>query len=450
VNVDFHHLTHTLMKITEKPAVSKKIGVFAIWAIGVGMVISGESFGWNLGWAITGPLWFFVPVTVAALMYFGLVQNLIELACVHPNANGPHSYVEKAFGQKWGYFVGLAILFEFLFATPAIASSLGEYLGFLIDDLTMSPWIATLFILFFSIINLFEMHVGVRLLVILTLLAIAELFLYQGSVVSSFQVENLMNSGVGSLDVERFVQAIPYAIWLFLAIEGISLMTKTIDRKGFRKTITRGYNLAFFTLLTLALLVLFLAAGGIDWTLPESMDILTENHPMPASMALILGKENFLVQLFTFIGLFGLIASLQGIAFAATTQLEPLLPDLKIKGVSKRAVASALVFIISLVAIWSSQTGFLIELSVFGAVCMYLAVSASLLVLRKREDLVSSVSEFDWYRHSDFNPIFSTVSAMTAVIISLICVLAFAYLQFTAFVIFIACSLVYVFLIRKK
>ena len=81
---------------------------------------------------------------------------------------------------------------------------------------------------------------------------------------------------------------------------------------------------------------------------------------------------------------------------------------------------------------------------------MYLAVSASLLILRKRKGLVSTVAEFDWYRHSDFNPIFSTVSAMTTVIISLICVLAFAYLQFTAFVIFIACSLVYVFLIRKK
>lgn len=439
------------MKITEENINSKKLGVFAIWAIGVGMVISGESFGWNLGWAITGPLLFFIPVAVAALMYFGLIQNLIELACVYPNASGPHTYVEKAFGKKWGYFIGLAILFEFLFATPAIASSLGEYLGFLLDDLTMSPWIATIFILFFSIINIFEMHVGVRLLIILTLLAIAELFLYQGSVASSFQMDNIINSGNdSSLSMQSFVEAIPYAIWLFLAIEGISLMTNAIDKKGFRKTISRGYNFAFFTLLILALLVLFLAAGGIDWNLPESIEILNENHPMPASMALILGKEHFLVQLFTFIGLFGLIASLQGIAFAATTQLEPLLKNVKFKGVSNRAMASSLVFIICLIAIWSSQTGFLIELSVFGAVCMYMAVSTSLLFLRKKQVLISPANfENGFYQHKDFNAKFSTFSSVVAVVISLICILAFAYLQFTAFIIFIACSLIYVFLIRK-
>ena len=121
------------MIVSEDNKQSKKLGIFAIWAIGVGMVISGESFGWNLGWAITGPLWFFVPVAVAALMYFGLVQTLIELACVYPDATGPHTYVEKAFNKKWGSFIGLAILFEFLFATPAIASSLGEYLGFLMN-----------------------------------------------------------------------------------------------------------------------------------------------------------------------------------------------------------------------------------------------------------------------------------------------------------------------------
>ncbi len=315
----------------------------------------------------------------------------------------------------------------------------------------MSPWIATGFLLFFSIINLFEMHIGVRFLVVLTLLAIAELFLYQGAVLNSFKFDNLANSGVGSLDLQGFVAAIPYAVWLFLAIEGISLMTNNIDRKGFRKTITRGYNLAFFTLLTLALLVLVLAAGGIDWSLPESLGILEENHPMPASMALILGKENFLVQLFTFIGLFGLIASLQGIAFAATTQLEPLLPVIKNKRISKRVLASSLVFLFSLTAIWSSQTGFLIEVSVFGAVCMYLVVSASLLRLRKRNTISSSmISANVLYRHSDFNPNFSSFNAWVAVIISLICIGAFAYLQFQAFIIFIACSLVYVFLIRRN
>lgn len=419
----------------------KTLGIFSVWAIGVGMVISGESFGWNLGWAITGPLGFFIPVGIAALMYFGLVQSLIELACVYPNAKSPHDYVEKAFGQKAGSFIAIAILFEFLFATPAIASSIGEYLGFLIDKLPFSPWIATLFLAVFSLINLFEINLGVRILIILTLLAMAELLLYQGSVLGSFELKNLHNGTFPAFDFQALLQSLPFAIWLFLAIEGISLMTTDISKHNFRKTISKGYYYAFFTLLALALLVLLLAAGGIDWQNPSSRSILAENHPMPASLALILGRNHVLVQIFTFIGLFGLIASLQGVALAATTQLAPLLPDFKI---SKKALASGIVFLVSLIAIWSSQTGFLIELSVFGAVCMYLAVCISLLVLRNKK--MKSSSEFDQYLHADFNRNLSNFAAFIAAAIALLSIYAFAKIQFTSFLIFLACSIGYSFL----
>ncbi len=114
---------------------AQKLGAFAIWATGVGIVISGESFGWNLGWGIVGPLPFFGLVLGASVMYYALVQCLIELACVYPDAIGPHIYVKNAFGEFWGNVIAVAVLVEFLFATPAIASSLGEYIGFLQEKL---------------------------------------------------------------------------------------------------------------------------------------------------------------------------------------------------------------------------------------------------------------------------------------------------------------------------
>jgi ethanolamine permease len=296
----------------------------------------------------------------------------------------------------------------------------------------------------FSVVNLIELHLGVRLLVILTLLAIAELFLYQGAVVSSFDLNFIRENPFGTLDFQTFMAAIPYAIWLFLAIEGISLMTKDIENTNLRRTIGRGYYAAFFTLLALALLVLFLAAGGIDWDNPASKSILEENHPMPASLALILGREHVLVQIFTFIGLFGLIASLQGVALAATTQLETLLPTIEIKFLSQRAIAALLVFIVSSGAILVSQTGFLIELSVFGAVCMYLAVCLSLIFLRgKSQPKKTDATSIKRYFHSNFNGILSAVSAWGAAAIALLCIVAFAQLQFTAFVIFIVCGILY-------
>lgn len=428
-----------------------KLGVFAIWAIGVGMVISGESFGWNLGWAKTGPIWFFVPVIFAALLYFCLVQNLIELTCVYPEAMGPHEYVRKAFGRRVGAFVAIALLFEFLFATPAIASSLGEYLGFLMGDLAISRWISTLFLLAFSIVNLFDVHIGVRFLILLTLLAVVELLLYQGAIVDAFSMENIGNANIGSLDFTSFIAAMPYAVWLFLAIEGISLLSNNIDKVNLRRNLSKGYNYAFFTLLLLAVSVLLLAAGGIDWNTPESRTILSENHPMPASIALILGKGHLLVQIFTFIGLFGLIASLQGIALAATAQLESLMPWFRESKKLKRTISSSIVFLFSLIAIWSSQTGFLIEVSVFGAVCMYVLVSGSLLKLRSKSVKRTQPNSQKYNPlHSEFNRMLSPLYGWVALLISLICVFSFAYVQFSAFIIFLVCGFGYSLIFYKK
>ncbi|MFC3813088.1 amino acid permease [Lacihabitans lacunae] len=438
------------MKIQESQNTNKPLSTFSIWAIGVGMVISGESFGWNFGWAITGPIWFFVPVFIAAILYFGLVQTLLELACVYPQANGPQDYVKKAFGEKAGAFIAVAILLEFLFATPAIASSLGEYLGFLLEDLSISPYISTGFLVLFFIINLFDLHIGVKFLITLTILAILELLIYQGTIAASFNTQNLSHVPFGGLNFENFLAALPYAIWLFLAIEGISLMTKNLPQNKLRKTLGRGYYFAFFTLLVLAILVLLLAAGGINWSNKENLSILEDNHPMPASMALILGKENVMVTIFTFIGLFGLIASLQGITLAATTQLEQLLPEFNIQKTSKRFLSSLIVFLISVAAIWLSQTNLLIEISVFGAVCMYLAVSISLFFLRENKLKSLAKKTPNHYYHSDFNYTISTVFTFSTAFISILCIWSFAKLQTRSFFIFIIFGIVYVILNNKK
>ena len=337
-----------------------------------------------------------------------------------------------------------------MFATPAIASSLGEYLGFLLGDLSISPYISTGFLVLFFIVNLFDLHIGVKFLITLTLLAILELLIYQGAIAASFNIQNLRNVPFEGLNFGNFLAALPYAIWLFLAIEGISLMTKNLPQNKLRKTLGRGYYFAFFTLLALAILVLLLAAGGINWNNKENLSILEDNHPMPASMALILGKENVMVIIFTFIGLFGLIASLQGITLAATTQLEQLLPEFNIQKISKRFLSSLIVFLISVAAIWLSQTNLLIEISVFGAVCMYLAVSISLFFLRENKFKSLTKKSATHYYHSDFNSIISTVFTFSTAFISILCIWSFAKLQTTSFFIFIIFGIVYVILNNKK
>ncbi|MBC7569740.1 MAG: amino acid permease [Spirosoma sp.] len=416
--------------------VAQKLGAFAIWATGVGLVISGESFGWNIGWAKTGPLAFFIPLGLTVVLYYALVQTLIELACVYPEADGPSVYIQRAFGPFWAGFIAIAVLIEFLFASPAIAASVGEYICFLRGNTSDAPWIATGFLGLFCVVNLFDLRVGARVTIALTVLAILELILYATGSGPAFRPTQLLTSAYNRFDLRSLVEATPFAIWMLLGIEGISLMTRSVRENGFRRHLTIGYQGAFWTLVLLAVGVLLLAGGGISWTQQNWAIISQDNHPMPASLALMLPKTSIVVQLFTFIGLFGLIASLHAITLAATNQLDALLrlgwPGL---GAGRR-LATGLVFLVSTLAIWSSQTAFLIELSVFGAVCMYFGVAVSLLKIRTRPDhsatteLAHNAEESTQaLRHADFAPRRSRLFAGIAASLSFVCILILSYLH---------------------
>ncbi|MBO9700395.1 MAG: amino acid permease [Sporocytophaga sp.] len=411
-----------------------KIGAFSLWAIGVSLVISGESFGWNIGWSYTGPFTFFIPFFISALMYYALVNCLVEFACVYPLAAGPHIYVKNAFGKSWGEFISLALLIEFLFATPAIANSIGEYLGFLNNNLDYSPYIATCFLTIFCLINLFDLNLSVLFAIILTMLALVELMIYQVGVVPYFNISNLIKNNYGSADLLSMSRALPFAIWMFLAIEGLSLFTSKVRKDNFRKHISLGYFASFWTLLVFAVLILLLAGTGVGWS-DEAWSIISkDSHPMPASLSMILPANSGLVKVFTFIGLFGLIASLQGVLLAATIQLEHFFKRTSLTDKQKRLLATVLIYSICLIAVWGSQTSFLIELSVLGAVSMYFAISLSLLRLRSLGESNSHATmegrcvEFNLnYTHNDFNKTKSTTFAWIALLISFVSIIILSY-----------------------
>ena len=44
------------MSTSASPTLNKTLGTFQLWGIAVGLVISGEYFGWSYGWASAGTL----------------------------------------------------------------------------------------------------------------------------------------------------------------------------------------------------------------------------------------------------------------------------------------------------------------------------------------------------------------------------------------------------------
>ena len=116
----------------------RSLHTWHIWALAVGLVISGEYFGWNYGWKTAGTVGFLVATTIVTVLYFAFIFSYTELTCMIPHAGGPYAYAYKAFGRVGGMIAGYATLIEFLFATPAIAFAIGSYVHFLFPALPVN------------------------------------------------------------------------------------------------------------------------------------------------------------------------------------------------------------------------------------------------------------------------------------------------------------------------
>ena len=65
---------------------SKSLGPLMIWGLGVGYVISGEYFGWNLGLIEGGPYGMLVATLIVTILYICFTLSYAELACALPEA----------------------------------------------------------------------------------------------------------------------------------------------------------------------------------------------------------------------------------------------------------------------------------------------------------------------------------------------------------------------------
>ena len=103
------------------PQLRPEINAWYLWSLAVGLVISGEYFGWNYGWGSAGTVGFLITTLIVAVLYVAFIFSFTELTTAIPHAGGPFAYALRAFGPAGGLIAGYATLVEFLFAPPAIA-----------------------------------------------------------------------------------------------------------------------------------------------------------------------------------------------------------------------------------------------------------------------------------------------------------------------------------------
>ncbi len=82
-----------------EPHLKKSPNPFHLWGIAVGLVISGQYFGWSYGWGTTGTLGFLVVTAIVAAMYIAVIFSFTEPMTAIPQAGGPFAYAHRAFGS---------------------------------------------------------------------------------------------------------------------------------------------------------------------------------------------------------------------------------------------------------------------------------------------------------------------------------------------------------------
>ena len=388
------------MAAREEPGLKKSLSTLQLWGIAVGLVISGEYFGWSYGWASAGTLGFLVTSAFVALMYTTFIFSFTELTTSIPHAGGPFEYSRRAFGPVGGYVAGFATLIEFVFAPPAISLAIGSYLN--VQFPALHPKLAAVgAYAVFMTLNILGVQVAATFELGVTLLAIFELLVFMGVVAPGFSIANFAKGGwagqdvLSSAAVPGMFAAIPFAIWFFLAIEGVAMAAE--EAKDAKRSIPIAYITGISTLLVLAAGVMLFAGAAGDWTKLSNI-----NDPLPQAMKGIVGGTSGWLHMLVWLGLFGLIASFHGIILGYSRQIFALaragyLPAL-LGRIHPRFrtphIAILAGGVVGVAAIFSDRwiafggqplTANIVTMSVFGAIVMYIVSMASLFKLRSRE-----------------------------------------------------------------
>ena len=203
------------------PHLSRVLKPIHLWALAVGLVISGNYFGWSYGFGAGGPMGLALALIPVTIFYVTFILSYSELATAIPHAGGPSAYARRAMGPFWGYMNGISCLIEFVFAPPAIALAVGGYINFLIPSIpTVTAAVAAF--LFFIFINYLGMKTSAMVELVFTVIALAGLAIYWVAAAPHFSMARVMTAPLLPFGLKGVMAAVPFAIWFYLAIEGRS------------------------------------------------------------------------------------------------------------------------------------------------------------------------------------------------------------------------------------
>lgn len=393
----------------EKRSLKRTAGFWGLWGIGIAAVISGDFSGWNPGLGQAGWGGLLIATLVVIVMYFTMLFSIGEMSAAMPHTGGAYSFARAAMGPWGGFITGLAETIEYVVTTAVVVLFSGYYADAITSDLlgfSLPAWVwwVILYVIFVGL-NSLGAQASFRFALIVAVISIAVLVIFAVMAFAFGAVDfgNLLNikPTAGNSEFLPFgwtgvLFALPFATWFFLGIEELPLAAEEAHNPS--RDIPRAGIWGIVTLAFFGLLVLFLNPA-----VTGSKQIAASGEPLLDGFRAFLPDS--VAAVLALFALIGLLASLQGIMFAAGRNMYSLsragyYPKfLSLTGRKHQTPWVALIvgavigFIVLLVVQWISASsaaastaanGIILFIAVFGAVISYVMQMVSFVILRRK------------------------------------------------------------------
>ncbi|WP_280233098.1 ethanolamine permease [Nocardia cyriacigeorgica] len=357
--------------------------------LGVSYVISGDYSGWNFGLAEGGFGGLLIATVLIAAMYLAMVLGMAELSAALPAAGGGYTFARRALGPWGGFATGTAILLEYAIAPAAIATFIGAYVESLdLFGISDGWWVYLAVYALFIGIHPTGAGEALKAMFVITAIAVLGLVVFAVAAWGRFDAANLTDiapdpEAVGSsaflpFGVFGIWAAVPFAIWFFLAVEGVPLAAE--EARDPERNVPKAIIISMLVLMVTGATVLVLSTGALG-----AQALSVSGNPLVEALG---GGAATVVN---YIGLAGLVASFFSIVYAYSRQTFALsragyLPTgLSVTNARKAPVLALVVpglvgFVLSL----TGEGAMLLNMAVFGAAVSYVLMMVSHIVLRVR------------------------------------------------------------------
>ena len=375
-------------------ALKKPLRSVHIWSLGVGVVITGEYFGWNFGLPVAGPIGMLIASLIICGLYLTWVLGLSELAVAMPFAGGPMAYGRRALGREVGFLMGWSMFLECLFAAIGTALATGGYIAFLLNPDHPDPLTTTISAILCLLMFFVVQYIGVKEQAVITLwltyAAIGALVWFWIAAAPGVSFERVLTRPLLPGGWAGVLGAVPYALWWLVMIETVALASEEAHEP--HVTIPRGLVLAQITLVILVVLTWFFVCAAAPYA--ESGAVV---YPLPLVFKKVWGTGWFL-QSFSAVALAGMVVSYSSMLYATSRQLFSLgragyLPrGLGAVHPTRRTPAVSLIVCTVIVILFivfghfhEQATAAAILISTLTAVIWYILATICLLLLRRNE-----------------------------------------------------------------